>query len=372
LPTGGGCANNMAAVIICDVKILLISLAGIGDTLFATPLLRELRANFPDAVIDVLARWSGSRQVLEGNPHVRTVYQEDLAQVSNSELLRFISPLRKNRYDISINSYPQSRREYRLVARCIGARTRLSHTYECSGWLDHFLVNKTAPQDYGKHCVENSLALLELLGARPQLAEHRCELFLTDAEERWAADYVAQHGLARRRVLGLHVGSGGTKNLPLRRWPVSNYVEVIRQLNRSRPDVPVLLFGGSEETQANLEILRQTNSPLVSQPDCKNIRQAAALLKHCHAFLSVDTALMHLAGMAGVSKQIVIETPTFNKTVEPYRQPFRLVPNPTVAGRNLDYYRYDGGHIKGTPAELRRCMESVTVDAVYAAVAESI
>ena len=38
-----------------------------------------------------------------------------------------------------------------------------------------------------------------------------------------------------------------------------------------------------------------------------------------------------------------------------------------IAGRNLQYYRYDGQGIKGTKEELIRCMESVRVEAVEAA-----
>ena len=53
-----------------------------------------------------------------------------------------------------------------------------------------------------------------------------------------------------------------------------------------------------------------------------------------------------------VPKLVVIETPTWNKPIEPYRHPFTLIPNPAVAGRNLDYYRYDGRGIRGSPAEL--------------------
>jgi hypothetical protein len=82
----------------------------------------------------------------------------------------------------------------------------------------------------------------------------------------------------------------------------------------------------------------------------------------------VDTVFMHLAAAMKVLRQVVIETPTFNKTVEPWHQPFALVKNPAVAGRNLEYYRYDGADIRGTPGELQRCMASVTVDAVYRAV----
>ena len=50
------------------MKILVISLAGIGDTLFATPLLHELRANFPDATIDVLVKEAGARE-FSGRDH---------------------------------------------------------------------------------------------------------------------------------------------------------------------------------------------------------------------------------------------------------------------------------------------------------------
>src|SRR2546426_628962 len=78
----------------------------------------------------------------------------------------------------------------------------------------------------------------------------------------------------------------------------------------------------------------------------QNLRQAAALIEKCAAFLSVDTALMHLAAAMRVPQQIVIEAPTFNKTNEPFGQPYLLVKNPAVAGRNLDFYRYDGHGIR--------------------------
>ena len=76
---------------------------------------------------------------------------------------------------------------------------------------------------------------------------------------------------------------------------------------------------------------------------------------------------MHLAAAVKVRRQIVIETPTLNVTNLPYGNEFSVIPNPSVHGRNLEYYRYDGRGIQGTNAELIRCMESVSIDAVYAA-----
>jgi len=42
-----------------------------------------------------------------------------------------------------------------------------------------------------------------------------------------------------------------------------------------------------------------------------------------------------------------------------------LVKNPEVAGRNLNFYRYDGQGLKGTREELLACMASVTVENVF-------
>jgi hypothetical protein len=47
-----------------------------------------------------------------------------------------------------------------------------------------------------------------------------------------------------------------------------------------------------------------------------------------------------------------------------------LVKNPAVAGRNLEFYRYDGRGIRGSAEELERCMESVTVESVLCRLTE--
>jgi ADP-heptose:LPS heptosyltransferase len=104
----------------------------------------------------------------------------------------------------------------------------------------------------------------------------------------------------------------------------------------------------------------------------KSLRETAALMKRCSAFLSVDTALMHVAAALKTPNQIVIEAPTLNVTNWPYGNQFTLVRNPLVNGRNLEYYRYDGGDIKGTREELIAAMESVKVADVFAAVVKLI
>lgn len=354
------------------MKLLVISLAGIGDTLFATPLIHELREQFPAATLDALVLWRGSRDVLEGNPHLNRVHQCNLIAEPKSLALKFLLGLRRENYDVSFNTHPQSRIHYRVVARTIGARTRISHSYDNVSLLDNLLANRACPQDYARHAIENNLALLGLFGLKPKLNQHAYELFLTPAEHEWAARFIAETHLSGRKLLGIHVGSGGTKNLALRRWPLPHFIALIHRLTRAKPDVSVLLFGGPEEAVAHARLLAETDSTRVLQPPTQSLRHAAALVKECRAFLSVDTALMHIAAAMRVPGQVVIETPTWNKPIEPHGNPFTLVKNPAVAGRNLEFYRYDGHGIRGTPEEITRCMESVTVEAVFDAVMRAL
>jgi ADP-heptose:LPS heptosyltransferase len=354
------------------VKILVIALSGIGDTLIATPFIHELRANFPDAVIDALVLWAGSKDVLEGNSYLNAVHQKNLIKEGPLKSLPFLLGLRGQRYDISLNVHSQGRIHYRAVAGFIGARLRLGHRYENHGWLDRWFIHRAVPEDYTVHCVENNNRLLKLLEKKPRLPRHEFELFLTPAEAKWAEDFMAAQHLGLRKRLGIHIGSGGTKNLRLKRWPFTHYLELIERLGRSHPDLAILLFGGPEEQKEHAELLTKAKGQLLFAPPTQNLRQAAALLKHCHAFLSVDTALMHLAAAMKVPNQIVIEAPTLNPTNVPWQTNYRLVRNPVLNGRNLEYYRYNGKPILGTDEELKQMMASVAVADVYQAVIESL
>ena len=344
-------------------RILVIALSGIGDTLIATPLIHELRVQFPEAEIDALVFWPGSRQILEGNPHLNAVHQHDFLRSSKRATLGFLASLRRRKYDLSLNVHTLGRREYRYVARAISARRRLSHSYENQGWFDRWLVTDQIPQDYSVHSVVNNNRLLGLLGIKPQLPSHSYELYLSSDEEAFAEQFIQTESLEGQRLLGVHVGSGGTKNLALRRWPLNHYQRLFREAQLRIPGLHILLFGGPEEQAAHEQLARAVPNSL-HLPRTPTLRKAAALVKRCDAFLSVDTVFMHLAAAVRVPRQLVIETPTVNPPILPLRNDWTLIPNPAVGGRNLDFYRYDGRPIAGSREQIETIMRSVTVEMV--------
>lgn len=355
------------------MKILLIAMSGIGDTLIATPLIHELRANFPAAEIHVLVMWSGAKDLLQGNPHVNRIWQENMIRKGPLRALPFLLRLRRERFDVSMNAHTQGRLAYRGVAALIGAKLRVGHAYENTSWLDRaWLMHRLVAEDYSVHCVENNNRLLPLIGAKSMLSTHELELFLTAAEHQWADEFIAKNSLTARQRLGVHVGSGGTKNLALKRWPIEGYIELLKRLSISHPQLAMLLFGGPEEQEAHARLRAEVQNPNIFTPETRDMRQAAALMKYCDAFLSVDTALMFVAAAMKVPNQIVIEAPTLNATNVPYGNPFTVVRNPAVNGRNLEYYRYNGKPIQGSDAELVALMKSVKVDDVFDAVKKAL
>jgi ADP-heptose:LPS heptosyltransferase len=354
------------------MKILVIALAGIGDCLIATPLIHELRLHYPEAQVDALVFWPGSKGLLEGNPHLNSIHQKNLVKEGAFKALRYLFRLRREGYDLTLNAHPQGRIHYRVAAGVIHAPLRLSHSYEQNGLLDRLLVNRTLPQSYDLHSIENNSRLLELLEREPLLPRPEMEIYLSARETAWAEDFLQQHGLSPRRRLGVHVGSGGTKNLALKRWPLGHYLELLQRLKSSHPDLAVLLFGGPEEEEAHARLVSAVGEAFALPVRSPSLRHAAALFPHCQAFLSVDTALMHLAAAMKVRHQIVIEAPTLNKTNLPWGTTYRVVRNPMVNGRNLEYYCYDGGPIKGSREHLLACMASVPVEDVYQTVAEAL
>jgi ADP-heptose:LPS heptosyltransferase len=297
---------------------------------------------------------------------VNAVHQRNFLTSSTGGNLAFLLKLRQEGFDVSINTHPQSRIHYRGIARVVSARTRISHVYDCWTPLDRWLVNRTLPQDYGLHTVQQNLDVLPLLGGKAMGASHSLDIFLNPEDLDWAESFLTRHKLSDRKILGVHVGSGGTKNLRFKRWPLSAYAKLLNLALQRWPELSVLLFGGPDETRDIQWLIENVRSPHVLRAETKSLKQAGALIKRCRAFLSVDTALMHLTA-AMKTPQVVIEAPTFNKTNEPFANTYFLARNPAVAGRNLDYYRYDGRGIKGSDSHLSQLMESVRVEAVLEA-----
>lgn len=346
------------------MNILVQCMAGIGDTLLAVPIFAEIKHSYPDASMDALVMYPGSVDILKNNPAINEIFQINLLREMPHIILKKLIQLRFREYDVVICAHPQSRTAYRVIARIIGAPVCASHIYEISGWFDRFLVTHSVEQDYTLHTVENNRLLLSQIGFGNASFIPRLDLFLRPEEEAFANDEDFKSCVTQTKWIGVHLGSGSTKNLVLKRWPVERWVQLFDLIQLSGKH-RVLLFGGPEE-RAIHSVIVERFPKLCRVAPTRNLREVGALMKRCMAFVSVDTALMHIAAAVEVCGQVVIEGVTLNPTNLPFRtSPYSIARNPEIKNRYLDYYRYDGLGIRASGHEMNRIMAGVTAEQVF-------
>jgi len=348
-------------------KIMVMCLAGAGDVLMATPLLKELRIAFPMAQIDVLVmQGAAARDVLSDNPNVNTVYLHDFKSKNPFSSFYFCLKLR-GVYDLSINAYPQNRMEYNLLAWIIGAKQRVGFRYmvRC-GAMERLFQTHTIPEDDSMHVVDNNLRIIpEFLKLPLSKFSHKLELFPEEKNHLFADDFIKINKLEGKILVGFHPGSGVTKNLILKRWPVERWAELARQLGVD-DKVHILLFGTSDERNLRDDIRRlagEKNEHLIEAGGMA-LMDSASLIGRLNLLVCCDALLSHVAA-AMQTPSVVLFGPTPPNATRPYAARCELV--------RLDLpcspcYRFSKRGIRCTNKEFLCCMRSMSEDNVMESV----
>ncbi|MCH7773151.1 MAG: glycosyltransferase family 9 protein, partial [Bacteroidetes bacterium] len=165
------------------MKILIVALSGIGDALMFTPALKLLRAQLPDAQIDVLVMIKGAQDILINNPNINNVYRFDFLQEGIVKSLKYILSLR-GKYDTSINVYPSNRKEYNIISYLVGAKNRVAVKYLRKVFSNlGFLNSIRITENDSVHNVQTNIKLVDKLLNNKFDEESTLELFVAEEDE---------------------------------------------------------------------------------------------------------------------------------------------------------------------------------------------
>jgi ADP-heptose:LPS heptosyltransferase len=139
------------------------------------------------------------------------------------------------------------------------------------------------------HAVEESLALVERLGARTE--RWQFPLPWNDEDDAYVEEQLAARDLGNFIIIN---PGGGWRS---KCWPPENYAALIRQLAGALPE-PILLTGSPAEEPLIGEILRNAGSKRAHYLPTTLV-QFIALARRARLFVGGDTGPLHLAAAVG-------------------------------------------------------------------------
>jgi len=145
-------------------SVLVIVTRRIGDVLLATPLLRSLKAAWPDTAVDALV-FEGTQHVITANPDVRRVHTIPQRPALPAHLALLLRLAR--RYDVALSLVPGDRPTF--YAYLAGRwRAGLLLPTRKERWKRRFLDRWLVFDERDTHTVTMHLALAEALGIPSQ------------------------------------------------------------------------------------------------------------------------------------------------------------------------------------------------------------
>lgn len=263
-------------------RILIINLAFIGDVLLSTPVARALKAQYPQASIDMLVV-PVAEPIAAVNPYIdhTIIYDKKGRHKKFTEAAALVRDLRRRRYDLAVCTNFALRGA--LVAWLSGIPLRAGYDIQMAGM---FLTHRasTVRQEL-RHEAENYLAVLHPLGITT--TDTSLALEIPEKIQGYARRVLGENG-ELPLVLICPYGSYERKS-----WADRDYVELLKQI---KSHCHCYLIGGAAEA-VRLKSLQQAAGLSERQvlAGTANLVELAALLQDAAALITVDTGPLHIA-----------------------------------------------------------------------------
>lgn len=270
-------------------KILIFKIGAIGDVLMTTPMVRQLRKNFPNAKIDYLVGKQASK-VLEGNKYLDEIMVFDEKIFFKKQLMPWIKLKKKIKNKEYDTVFVLDRHWFfNFTSRLFGAKRRIGFSRDLKG---NFLTDKVR---YGNetHDVYNYLSLLSVIG-KVDYNDFSMDLFISREDEKLAKK------LVNKKSYVVMVNTGGSnpgEKGGIRKMPDKLFRDIVNAVSKK---YYVVFLGAPEEKDYYRKFLNSNCKNLCGKT---SIKQSAAIMKHAKYVITTDSGPMHIA--AAVNKNII-------------------------------------------------------------------
>lgn len=319
----------------------------LGDLVMATPVLADLRRQWPEANITAMCQ-ANVASVLKHDPNVTEIfsYHKPSGWIPHCHHWKLISDIRKGHYDMGIlltNSFSTA-----WWFWLGGVKNRIGF----EGNARSLFLNKAVPfpkERETQHLVITYKQLLAPLGI--PLSNTAPQLYISPEEQQAANDFFKKCGVEKGKTVLYGINPGAAYG-SAKCWLPDRYRAVTEKLLED-PLAYVVYFGDPAGAPLVNSICEDLPSRVINLAGKTTIRELMALMNCCSVILTNDSGPMHMA--AALNLPLVA---LFGSTSDIKTGPYGI-------GKVIHK------HVECSPCYKRvcpidfRCMKRIEVDEVY-------
>jgi len=340
-------------------RVLVYRLGSLGDTIVCLPCLHLIERAFPNSERILLtnypvhAKAPAAAGILGESGLIHGYMRYAVGTRSPRALLLLATEIRRFKPDVLV---------YMMSARSPGAVLRDKYFFRWAAGVRRIVGVPLTDQRarafdpstglYEFEAMRLARAISALGNAAPADIRN-WSLRLTPAEKQ-----AAQTSLGALAGKSLVVCGPGTK-MQAKDWGQENWRALMARISARYPQYGLAMVGAKEDAEVADLALQGWNSDKVNLCGHLSPRETAAVLEHASIFLGPDSGPMHLAACAGIPCVIAFSARGLPGVWFPFGSQHKIV-----------YHRVScfGCNLETCIAEARRCLTSITVDEMAAAV----
>ena len=268
-------------------RILLVRTDRVGDVVYITPMIREIRKAFPDAFIATLTQ-PRTKNLLINNPHLNAAITDGL---SKDTFWKVVRELRKYKFTDGLLMMPTERAAYQMFWAGIKNRIGVGHKpYEIITGMKSVSRNNYTPL---RHEADYCMDLARKIGVKTD--NINLEIFLTE-EERKEADLILQASGVETDDTKIIIHSGSLGSAP--NWSEGKYLELIKKIIADLKNEKLkILLTAREMSSTFIENINAVGSGRIINISAKldDLRNLIKVIGQSDIFLGPSTGPLHIA-----------------------------------------------------------------------------
>jgi ADP-heptose:LPS heptosyltransferase len=288
------------------MRILLLTLLPIGDTLFTTPAVHALRKRYPDAHITALV-YPTNAGILRSNPDIDELLHWPTRQSwpGFRGVLSLFLTLRKSRFDLAVEFC-----SYILWVTALSGIPRRTEMHLPRLWW----IMPGAGRTWRKrHAVQHYADVVRRLDI--PIDDMALRIPPSPEDETRARSWLDRYEVRPDELLvGIHPGGEGLWDR--KQGGAADFAEVATGLYE-RLGARVVIMGGKDDAPLAAEIAARTRAHIINATGQTTLGETAALMRRCSLFVGNDSSPLHIAAASG-TPVVGIYGPTDPRSYRPW------------------------------------------------------